>query len=528
MRFQPGACPRAVATAALAIGLCATTPAAAAPFTLPDGFYDQLITAGFDLPTAFAFVPARQRVLVVEQKTGRVRLVVNGAIASIDPVLTLDSLATGAERGLLGIAVDPYWPSKRYVYLNYTHQAGYQSVVRFSAIGDVTGGASGVFILDPGSRHEILRVPDTTPLHNAGTLRFGPDAKLYVSLGDDGVPCEAIVPESPRGRVLRLDVNAVPPGAGGPESPASLVPPTNPHAAASGEWLPLTWAYGFRNPFTFHIDPQNGDLFVADVGELVWEEFDWVPAASPGGQYGWGWYEALRRTHYTCGADSTGALAPIFAYDHADSLDNAEAAISAGIYRVVPGGAQSFPAEYDGDYFVSEYYGGWIKRLKRTGDTWQIAPPVAGQPNDDTWATGSGYVPAFGVGPDGGLWYLAQITEFGGPSGELRRITANPTAAAPLPSRDGGLVLAPPHPSPASGAVGFRFTLPQSATVRLEVIDLAGRRVATPASGPLPAGVHHASWDGRREDGAEAPAGVYRARLVSDGRAVSRPFVRLR
>jgi glucose/arabinose dehydrogenase len=514
--------------AALTITLLAS-PVGARPFSLPDGFHDQLVTPGLQLPTAFAFVPGLKRALVTEQNTGRVRLVVNGAIASIDPVLTVDSLVIGAERGLLGVAVDPYWPARRYVYLNYSHAGGYQSIARYTAIGDVIGAGNGAFLLDPASRHEILRVPDASPQHNAGTLLFGADQKLYASLGDDAVPCDAIVLESSRGRVLRLDVNSVPPGPGGPEALADLVPNTNPHVSNSDDWARLTWAYGFRNPFTFHLDPVTGDCFVADVGELVWEEFDWIPAGTAGGQYGWGWYEGETRSIYTCAGDSAGALPPIFTYDHEDSLENAEAAISAGLYRQVSGGSDNFPAEYDGDYFVSDFYGGWIKRLKRTGDTWAIAPTVSGQPHPDVWATSSGYNSAFAVGPDGGLWYLAMLTDFGGgPSGELRRISGSPVASVPRPPVGDGLALAPPHPSPSSGDVAFRFTLPRAAAVRLEVIDLAGRRVAVLADGGSPAGEHRATWDGRGVDGRTLPAGVYHARLVAGGAAVTRPFVRLR
>ncbi|MGH8005044.1 MAG: PQQ-dependent sugar dehydrogenase, partial [Limisphaerales bacterium] len=84
--------------------------------TVPTGFIDQLVVGGLSQPSAFAFVPDG-RVLFTEQKTRRIRMIVNGAVSTTDPLMTIADVNTaGNEQGLLGIAIDPGWPARPYVY----------------------------------------------------------------------------------------------------------------------------------------------------------------------------------------------------------------------------------------------------------------------------------------------------------------------------------------------------------------------------------------------------------------------------
>src|SRR5258706_14266644 len=100
--------------------LSALPPTAGAAVVLPTNFINETIVAGLDQPTSFAILPD-QRVLVTEQVSGKVRLIVQGHIAGVDPVLVVPSInTTGGERGLQSIAVDPGWPGRPYVYLCYT------------------------------------------------------------------------------------------------------------------------------------------------------------------------------------------------------------------------------------------------------------------------------------------------------------------------------------------------------------------------------------------------------------------------
>lgn len=131
---------------------------------------------------------------------------------------------------------------------------------------------------------------------------------------------------------------------------------------------------------------------------------------------------------------------------------------------------------------------------------------------------------------------------FNGWSGDTTS-TANPIALAMYADKaltatfarstaveDGGphaLALAPPRPSPMRGAVEIGFSLPRATTVRLGILDLQGREIAVLAEGGLPAGPHTVRWDGGTSRGA-APAGLYFARLVAEGRVLSQRLVRLK
>src|SRR4029077_12540145 len=86
--------------------------------------------------------------------------------------------------------------------------------------------------------------PHLEPLHNGGTLRFGPDGMLYVSIGDDANACAAQDTSSLKGVLLRMDVSHLPAGGGGPPDRALLVPPDNPYATSSNVDRRLVWAMG--------------------------------------------------------------------------------------------------------------------------------------------------------------------------------------------------------------------------------------------------------------------------------------------
>lgn len=415
----------ALAAALLAAELAPTEALGQA--VVPSGFADQLGVGGLSRPVGMAFLPDG-RLLVIEQQTARVRLIVNGAISIVDPMGIVPGVNTsGEERGLLGIAVDPGWPTRPYFYTHST-DAGPPSRVRisrFTVTGDLSGTGNGALTFNPASRYDLLTaIPDNAFNHNGGTLRFGPDGMLYASLGEDATPCAAQDTSSLRGVILRLDVSRLPSGAGGPPSPALITPADNPFAAVGSPKSKLIWLYGLRNPFRFHIDPASDALFVADVGQDTWEEVDWAPRG--GGNFGWPIFEGF--ASYPGGCTANGSpIAPIYAYDHGSG----NAVMSAGVYRKPTGALGGFPPEYEGDYFFSDYYSGDMWRLKRSGGTWSVAPAVPGQPSSAHWAGGLDSVSDYLLGPDGGLWYCNQS------SGEIRRIAFSmPDTIPPSPITD--------------------------------------------------------------------------------------------
>src|SRR5437867_12468415 len=161
---------------------------ATAQIQLPPSFSDDTIVTGLDDPNAMAFLPDG-RLLITEQNTGEIRMVVNGHIALTDPAGLADSVSTDdVERGLQGIAVDPRWPQMPYVYVGYTYLGGRMSVVRYTASGDVTNPLGENLVL--GSKRILIHnLFDAAGNHNGLGLRFGTDGMLLMTAGDDADGC---------------------------------------------------------------------------------------------------------------------------------------------------------------------------------------------------------------------------------------------------------------------------------------------------------------------------------------------------
>ena len=170
------------------------TPSRAA--TLPAGFTEALVASGLNNPTAMQFAPDG-RLFVCEQG-GRLRVIKDGALLST-PFLTVTVSASG-ERGLLGVAFDPNFAVNQYVYVYYTatSPAVHNRVSRFTANGDVAVPGSEVVILDLDNLSSATN-------HNGGALNFGPDGKLYVSVGENANPSNAQTLSNLLGKVLRLN-----------------------------------------------------------------------------------------------------------------------------------------------------------------------------------------------------------------------------------------------------------------------------------------------------------------------------------
>jgi glucose/arabinose dehydrogenase len=507
-----------------------TGPAGLLAATVPTGFDDPpAVTVGggaaLDRPAGMTFLPDG-RLLVVEQKSAKIRLFVNGVLAAVDPVATVPSVQTsGGEQGLLGIAVDPGWPARPYLYIHCDDASGpWIRISRYTVTGDLGFATDGSLAVDPATRYDLLdRLPDNAANHNGGTLRFGPDGRLYASLGEDGSRCMAQDSSLLGGKILRLDVSRLPVGAGGPAPFAILVPTGNPWGAAPDSGARLVWAQGLRNPFRFGVDPADGALFVGDVGEATWEEVDRI--AGGGGDYGWPLREGPLTLSPTCPNPLVTGLAPIYAYDRAGTT----AAIVGGcVFRRPSGATGGLPVAYEGDYFFSDYYTGSLRRLVGGGDAWSLAAPVAGQPSSTDWGQGFDEVSDWAVGPDGGLWYCRQSTGYAANTGEIRRIVAVGDTQVPPPAPT-KVEFAPPRPTPAVGRVALNYALAAAAPVSLAVFDVAGRRarLLEPPQ-PKPAGHYEVAWDGHDDDGRPVRPGLYVARLEVGGRVFEQrvPFLR--
>lgn len=414
--------------ALLAIAGARSSGAASAggPIT-PTGFSDVSVIGGLDYPTSLAFLPDG-RLFFVEQASAQLRLLVQGSLAATDPVITVPNVTSpsGTEQGLLGVAVDPQFPARPFVYVVYDRaDSSFLRISRFTLGGDLLNSGNGALTIDPGTRYDLLsNVPDNASNHNGGTLRFQSDGTLLASFGEDADECAAQDLTQLKGKILRLAVDALPPGPGRafrsqlvPQSPHA----PNPFAADPDTNAQLVFLYGLRNPFRFHADPPTvaapaGQLLIADVGQSRFEELDVMVEGDNGG---WPLFEGNASWHVCSGVSGITWRAPIYVFDRTGGP--AAAVISGGIYHR-NGVSTAFPAAYEGDAFVSDYYRGYLRRLKRSGATWSLAPET-GQANANDWGAGYEQVADWMTGPDGALWYCRQADgSFANGTGSIHRI----------------------------------------------------------------------------------------------------------
>jgi len=314
--------------------------------TLPTGFTDTAIFSGLTNPTAVRF--ASDGRVFVAQKNGVLK--VFDSLSDSSPTVVAD-LSTEVDdywdRGLLGLALDPNFPTSPYVYLLYTYDAPPRQtapvwndgcptppggttdgcvvsgrLVRIQLSGDVMTGSPQVLLKDQWCQQ--------FPSHSVGDLRFGPDGALYVS-GGEGASFGYVDYGQSGGSLSgtptpRNPCGDPPAGVGGAETAPTaeggalrsqslrrasgepvllngavlrLDPATgaaasgNPNSGASDPNAQRIVAYGLRNPFRFTFRPGTSELWIGDVGWNNWEEIDRVvsPTASPVSNFGWPCYE---------------------------------------------------------------------------------------------------------------------------------------------------------------------------------------------------------------------------------------------
>ncbi|HTM57954.1 MAG TPA: PQQ-dependent sugar dehydrogenase [Candidatus Udaeobacter sp.] len=527
-------CLRCAAITVLAFSAAITLATPARAINLPDGFVDDAIFSSFDLPTSMAFIPDG-RLLVTEQLTGNVRMIVNGQIATKDPIFTVPGVSQGYERGLEGIAVDNGWPAKPYIYVFFTGTDAAIHIVRYTASGDLLNPNGGNLTLSTPLTL-IDDVPDLDPVHNSGCLRVSSSGYLFASFGDDMDRCQAQDVTSLHGAIVRLRIDDLPAGGGGQVPRALLIPAGgNPYAANPDSNAKLVWAYGFRNPFRYQIDPATGKIYVADVGQDTAEEIDEIPVGG-GGDYGWPFREANHIMSPTgCsepgGPGNSSYIAPIVAFDHTSIDDTNGIVITvAGVYQAATGGANNWPLAYRGDLFYGEYFNGFIRRAHFNGVSWVPAAPDAGQPTSTEWATGIPSQVDFQIGPDGSMYWLAQGTQWDPTpqTGLLHRIRYAPNVIPPPPppQQITGIHVTP-NPFAATSDISFDMSSPSP--VHLAIFDLNGRRVRRLLDGETPAidsnGFAHATWDGLDDHGRRVRSGIYLIHLENRGRDVEARIV---
>lgn len=308
------------------------------------------VATGLVSPTTITNADDGSGRLFVLEQPGRIRIVDGNGELLAEPFLDLTgSISSGGERGLLGLAFPPDFEENGLFYVNYTDEAGDTVVARYSVTGQDGNRA------DPGSATTILTVEQPYANHNGGGLAFGPDGYLYISLGDGGSAGDPHDNGQDTGTLLgsllRIDVDT-----GDPYG----IPADNPFADGDGG-QPEIWAYGLRNPWRFSFDRETGQLWIADVGQNMWEEINRQPPDSGGGEnYGWRLMEGTHCFEPRQGCERDDLVLPVLEYSH----DHGCSVTGGHVYR---GEAIS---ELAGTYLYGDYCSGIVWGARGSGDDW--------------------------------------------------------------------------------------------------------------------------------------------------------------
>lgn len=237
------------------------------PSSVP--FQVEVFADNLNFPVRLAFAPDG-RLFFNELQTGNVRIIQNEVLQA-QPFATLP-VETSGERGLLGIAFHPQFVSNGFVYLLHSDPSGVQRVVRFA---DMNGeGVAQQVIID--------NLPSTV-VHNGGAIGFGPDGRLYVSIGDSQEPANSQDQSSLSGKILRY-------------ADDGAVPADNPFGS-----LNPAFNLGLRNSFDFDFHPATGTIYASENGPNCDDELNRIVR---GGNYGW-------RPNYPCGDADPSFIAPL-------------------------------------------------------------------------------------------------------------------------------------------------------------------------------------------------------------------------
>ncbi len=231
--------------------LACAVNAAQAQIPLPPDFQETPIAFPLNSPTTMAFAPDGR--LFVCLQGGELRVIKNGVMLAA-PFVTAPTIAND-EEGLLGVTFDPDFETNQWVYVTYTSAtpARHNVIARYTASGDSAAPGSEVTIFDLD--HNVAHY------HLGGALHFGHDGKLYTTTGDNANSSNSPSLQSTHGKILRLNKDGT-------------IPEENPFFNTLADKYRAIWGFGFRNAFTFAMQPGTGRIFINDVGNSAWEEIN--------------------------------------------------------------------------------------------------------------------------------------------------------------------------------------------------------------------------------------------------------------
>lgn len=343
------------------------------------GFSEEPVVTGLDFPVAIAFAPDDGRLFFTERFSGKVRVITKPTSAQPrllpDPVYQFGPISSFFERGLLGLALDPDFQDNGFLYVYYSHRGRnpktdpYRHRLMRVTVKEYRG-ESPVALLDNlpiGNQAEFGKGN-----HNGGSLGFGPDGKLYLSIGDLATPRNAQDLDSFAGKILRLN-------------PDGTAPTDNPFYDPKRPAAPRSYVYalGLRNSFDFTFEPGppgKSRLFATENGPATNDELNMIES---GKNYGWD------KDKISGIREKPGYVEPILVYHR----------------TIAPTGivfytGTRYPKIYRGKLFFTDWNQGRIRMVSFTGQESIEAVSV----DDDLFRHREGVVD-LEMGPDGLLYF---------------------------------------------------------------------------------------------------------------------------
>ncbi|MCZ6531329.1 MAG: PQQ-dependent sugar dehydrogenase [SAR324 cluster bacterium] len=300
----------------------------------------KVIADGLQSPVDLKEAPDGSGRLFIVEQTGTIRVVMPDGTMRPEAFLDLRAsivkqIVRFDERGTLGLAFHPKYKSNGKFYVHYSAPIVLEvEGLRHEIFGNHTTYVSefkvsdNPNIADPKSERVLLKVAQPQFNHNGGSMNFGPDGYLYISLGDGGFADDWGYGHNKKtgnaqdlsnllGKILRIDVNSKSMGK------EYGIPKDNPFVDKKGA-QPEIFAYGFRNPWRMTFDTGGKrQLFVADVQQNSYEE---VNIVTKGGNYGWRVLEGnhcfdyLNPNDHLSSCNKSGKIAPIIEYNHCNKF----------------------------------------------------------------------------------------------------------------------------------------------------------------------------------------------------------------
>ena len=472
--------------------------------TPPPDFQETVAFSGLTNPTAVRF--AEDGRVFVAEKSGVIKVFDSLTDTSPDTFADLNvNVYNFWDRGLLGLALDPDFPAKPYLYVlySYDHELGSAEpaprwgspgvysdpcpnppgatsngcvvsgrLSRLEARGNTMQGAEKVLVEDWCQQY---------PSHSVGSIEFGRDGALYASAGDGASfgfvdygqkgspvnPCgdppsgagEALTPPSAEGGALRSqDMRTT-------EDPVTLDGsvirvdpatgeglPTNPFAGAADENARRIMGYGFRNPFRLTARPDADEMWVSDVGWRGWEEINVLPTGGGARNFGWPCHEGPERQDGYESANlnicedlyaTPGAVtAPHHAYAHDNPVMSGDTCPTGGSSIAgVAFGLSGGQSSYPAKYDGALFFADYSR-----GCIWAMPQGPDGDPSPElteTFVADAAHPVNLQVGPGGDLFYVDFV------GGTIRRIQYTRANEAPV---------AKATATPTSGTTPLRVT----------------------------------------------------------------------